>query len=70
MKSFEVATRALGGAEGVKVIALSGYLDAHTVGDFDKHTDELIAAGTSKLVLDLQGLNYISSAGIGHGSAV
>jgi anti-sigma B factor antagonist len=65
MKTFEVATRTLVGAQEVLVLALSGYLDAHTVADFDKRTEEIIASGTSKLVLDLSGLNYISSAGIG-----
>ncbi len=65
MKTLEVATRALNNVEGALILALSGYLDAHTVADFDRNTDEVIASGTSRLVLDLQGLNYISSAGIG-----
>ncbi|NUP90830.1 MAG: STAS domain-containing protein [Candidatus Sumerlaeia bacterium] len=65
MKTFEVENRALDSAAGVVVVGLSGYLDAHTVADFDKHTDDLLGAGTNKIVLDLQGLSYISSAGIG-----
>lgn len=65
MKTFEVATRPLRGADEVLVIALSGYLDAHTVADFDKRTEEIMAAGTHRIVLDLSQLNYISSAGIG-----
>ena len=65
MKTFEVDIRSLDSSPDVRVIALNGYLDAHTVADFDRCTDELIAAGTVKIILDLQGLSYISSAGIG-----
>jgi anti-anti-sigma factor len=65
MKTFEVENRALETVEGGVVVTLSGYLDAHTVADFDRHTDDLIAQSTSRIVLDLQGLSYISSAGIG-----
>lgn len=65
MKTFEVAAHALEGVEGAVVLSLTGYLDAHTVADFDKHTEEVMAEGVSKLVIDLRGLNYISSAGIG-----
>jgi len=65
MKTFEVADRTLTDAEDVKVIALSGYLDAHTVAEFDRHTESLIQGGAKHIVLDLQSLNYISSAGIG-----
>ena len=65
MKTFEIENRSPEAAADVTVIALSGYLDAHTVADFDRHVDEIIGAGTVKIVLDLQGLSYISSAGIG-----
>ena len=41
----------------VTVIALSGSLDAASVADFD-------AAGATKLVVDLGGIEYISSAGL------
>ena len=36
MKTLEVATRALNNVEGALILALSGYLDAHTVADFDR----------------------------------
>ena len=65
MKTFEVETRSLDSAPDVSVVSLNGYLDAHTVADFDRCTEEIIGGGITKIILDLQGLSYISSAGIG-----
>ncbi len=65
MKTFEVAVRPMEGLESAAMVSLNGYLDAHTVAEFDRCTEALIGEGTSKLILDLQGLSYISSAGIG-----
>jgi len=44
---------------------LQGYIDAHTVIEFDKAVNEAIESGTLRIMLDIQGLSYISSAGIG-----
>jgi anti-anti-sigma factor len=65
MKSLEVAQRPLDQVQDASVLSLTGYLDAHTVAEFDKRADEVISAGSTRLVLDMQDLNYISSAGIG-----
>lgn len=45
------------------VVDLGGRLDAITVEEFDEKIKP-VAAGTSKLVLDLAKLEYISSAGL------
>lgn len=65
MKTLEVVSRPLEDAGDITVLALTGYLDAHTVSDFDRSAEEAMDKGNSRIVLDLQGLNYISSAGIG-----
>ena len=46
-------------------LALSGYLDANTVPDFEEVIEQIREAGVTRLMLDLAGLEYISSAGIG-----
>lgn len=46
-------------------IRISGFLDAHTVVSFEKSMEELINREYTKFLMDLGGLNYISSAGIG-----
>ena len=53
-------------AEGLgAVVRIDGFLDAHTVGEFESQINQLMAQGTRKIVIDLAGLSYISSAGIG-----
>ncbi len=51
--------------DGIAVLKLSGYLDGHTFQDFDRSLTELIQAGAKRLVVDLSGLLYIASAGVG-----
>jgi len=45
-------------------VALTGRLDTHTYAALDDALAPLLGAGPSTLVLDLSGLEYISSAGI------
>ena len=44
---------------------LIGYLDAHTVEVFDKAMRETIESGGTRIVISFEGVDYISSAGIG-----
>ena len=53
------------GPDPVLEIRLGGFLDAHTVGEFESKMDELIKRDYNRLILSLGDLNYISSAGIG-----
>lgn len=46
------------------VVALGGRLDAVTAPDYERHMRELIDGGDRRLVLDLERLEYISSAGL------
>ena len=49
---------------GVAVLAVAGSMDAATVAEFDERWKEALAAGTQKMVVDLSGIEYISSAGL------
>jgi anti-sigma B factor antagonist len=50
--------------EGFRRAELIGCLDSHTVVKFEREIDELLEDGTDRVVLNLEGLSYISSAGI------
>jgi anti-sigma B factor antagonist len=50
---------------GVAVLALEGYLDAHTAPQFEKAIQEEHLAGRNRIAVDCSGLTYISSAGLG-----
>ena len=45
--------------------AIRGFLDAHTFEELEKRINDLFEAGSYKLIVDLSGLDYISSAGAG-----
>lgn len=48
----------------VTVITLAGSLDAASVADFDAEWKDALDGGATKLVVDLGGIEYISSAGL------
>lgn len=50
---------------GVSVIHVGGYLDAHTASKFESKILELTKAERYKLILNFKELDYISSAGLG-----
>lgn len=49
----------------VRILALDGYLDAHTAPQFEDAIQEELNGGRSRLVADCERLTYISSAGLG-----
>lgn len=49
---------------GNQRISLAGRLDTHTYGDLDQQLAPVLASSIQSLVLDLAGLDYISSAGV------
>lgn len=51
--------------EGLSVLALDGFLDAHTAPEFEEAIQAEVTAGRSRLVVDCARLTYISSAGLG-----
>ncbi len=51
--------------EGKSILALEGYLDAHTAPQFEKAVEEEFEAGRIQIIVDCSKLSYISSAGLG-----
>lgn len=51
--------------DNVSVLKVSGYLDTTTAGELETALYGLIKKGSYKIVIDLSGVSYISSAGWG-----
>lgn len=51
--------------DGLSVIALEGFVDAHTAPDFEQAIQSEIDAGHYRIIVDCAKLSYISSAGLG-----
>jgi anti-anti-sigma factor len=65
VKPFEVIESPTASGARFVELALRGYLDAHTVSDFETRMDRLIEQGGRCYLIDINELNYVSSAGIG-----
>ncbi|MBO4317752.1 MAG: STAS domain-containing protein [Mailhella sp.] len=50
--------------DGITVAKVSGRMDATTVADFTQACQKLLEEGPGKFIIDLAGLEYISSAGL------
>ncbi|HEX4950158.1 MAG TPA: STAS domain-containing protein [Blastocatellia bacterium] len=50
---------------GISIITLEGFVDAHTAPNFEAAIQSELDAGHVRLVVDCSKLNYISSAGLG-----
>ncbi len=50
---------------GIKIIDLKGYLDAHTAHHLEEAFSKLIETNEFKVVVNFENLKYISSAGLG-----
>jgi anti-anti-sigma factor len=51
--------------DGVAVMRPEGFINAHTVRQFEGALEALVKAGRFTILLDCKTLNYISSAGLG-----
>ncbi len=49
---------------GSQRVSLAGRLDTHTYGDLDQQLAPVLGSSIQSLILDLAGLDYISSAGV------
>jgi anti-anti-sigma factor len=65
MNAFSFDSRPAISDAGCLIYELRGYIDAHTVIDFEKAIHAAIDSGSRCIILDISGLTYISSAGIG-----
>lgn len=50
--------------KGVSLVSVKGRIDAVTAPDFEKNLSDLIASGEKTVLVNLGGLEYISSAGL------
>ena len=62
MSDFKIAQREL---EGVNVLELKGYLDAHTAPKLEEALQNLMKNSRFNIVVNCRDLSYISSAGLG-----
>jgi anti-sigma B factor antagonist len=51
--------------DGAAVLSLAGPLDAHTFDRLEALFNELFEKGSFKLIVDMSGVDYVSSAGVG-----
>ena len=63
MPNFSIKQEAI--QDGVVVLYINGYLDAHTFEQLEEAVATLFAGGRNKIVVNLSGVDYISSAGAG-----
>ncbi len=52
------------GHDNILVLRLAGRLDAMSAGECEKAVDDALAKGSPLLLMDLEALEYISSAGL------
>ena len=62
MDKFEVFRKDMG---SVSVLNIQGFLDAHTAPDFENELQTLLKESKFNIIVNLDGLQYISSAGLG-----
>jgi anti-sigma B factor antagonist len=51
--------------DGIAVLQPVGFINAHTVRQFETALESLVSSGKYTILLNCQGLSYISSAGLG-----
>jgi anti-sigma B factor antagonist len=62
MADLSIAVRQVG---EVAVLLPAGFINAHTVRDFEDALEKLVQEGRYTILLNCSGLTYISSAGLG-----
>jgi anti-anti-sigma factor len=50
--------------KGIQIVSVKGRIDAITAPEFENNLSELISKGARTFLIDLSGLEYISSAGL------
>ena len=65
MNNFSIAIRTAMENSEISVVEVGGVLDINSIGDFETMVDGLLKKKQFKLVLNMERLTYISSAGMG-----
>jgi anti-anti-sigma factor len=63
--SLKITPMQIGGDPNSLQLILNGYLDTYNSPEFQSHINSLINSGTQSILFNCEGLNYISSTGIG-----
>jgi anti-anti-sigma factor len=63
--SLKINLQQVSGVKNALVLALTGHIDTYNAHYFQKQVKKAIEAGFVRLIFNCNGLNYISSAGIG-----
>jgi anti-sigma B factor antagonist len=63
--SLKITPMQVGGAADKVQLVLNGYLDTYNSPEFQSHVNSLINSGINTIIFNCNGLNYISSTGIG-----
>jgi len=63
--SIKIRLQTIGNIPGCLVLCLTGYVDTYNSSSFQKRVTRAIEAGFVRLVFHFDGLNYLSSTGIG-----
>jgi len=63
--SLKITPMQVGGDGKTVQLILTGYLDTYNSPEFQMHVNQLIDSGINRIIFNCNGLNYISSTGIG-----
>ena len=64
-ESLKITLRKIPDADKCLILVLNGYIDTYNSNYFQKQVQRVIEAGYIRLIFDCDGLNYVSSTGIG-----
>lgn len=64
MKNYDLVIHGADGDAPFRTVDVIGCLDSHTVVGFEKSLHALLDEGVTRVVVNLENLSYISSAGI------
>jgi anti-anti-sigma factor len=64
-ESLKIKLQKVDGVDGCLVLYLNGYIDTYNSNYFQKRVAKAIESGFIKLIFQCNGLNYVSSTGIG-----
>jgi anti-anti-sigma factor len=64
-EGLRIKLQVLPGASGCLLLVLTGYIDTYNSSFFQKQVQKVIDSGCTRLIFNCEGLNYVSSTGIG-----
>ena len=65
MARLDINVRGVEGESGVAIAEMVGAIDGTTVDSFQDYLEEILKKGVKKLILDMAGVPYVNSTGLG-----